>query len=424
MVLAGDRDGPRSEDAASRCGVSPAVASGGSGRVAGCAIILRDPARAATCRSPSARRSPSCGPRAGGAEIAREIGRSPSTISRELRRNAATRGGSWSTGPRWRSGRPSGVRAAQDGQARREPRAARVRPGPARRRGHRRRTGPAGAGSGGAVDGRRHGPRARTGAGRAAWSPEQIANRLQIDFPDDESMRISPRGDLPGAVRPGPRRAAPRADRVPAHRTGAARAPGPDPRARQGVRHRRGADQPAARRGRRPGRSRALGGRPDPRRRTGPRSAPWSSAPPGSRCCCTCPAWPATTARVKNGPPSAGHGAEAVRDAIAATITTLPEQLRRSLTWDQGAETGPARPAADRHRPAGVLLRPAQPLAARHQREHQRAAAPVLPQGHRPRRHRPDDLDAVAAALNSRPRKTLGWNTPAEALDESLAAAA
>ena len=42
--------------------------------------------------------------------------------------------------------------------------------------------------------------------------------------------------------------------------------------------------------------------------------------------------------RVKNGPAVTGHGAEAVRDAIARTITTLPEQLRRSLTWDQGTE--------------------------------------------------------------------------------------
>jgi hypothetical protein len=42
--------------------------------------------------------------------------------------------------------------------------------------------------------------------------------------------------------------------------------------------------------------------------------------------------------RMKNGPALAGHGAEAVRDAIARTILTLPEQLRRSLTWDQGAE--------------------------------------------------------------------------------------
>jgi len=42
--------------------------------------------------------------------------------------------------------------------------------------------------------------------------------------------------------------------------------------------------------------------------------------------------------RAKNGPPLAGRGAEAVRDAITNQITTLPEQLRRSLTWDQGAE--------------------------------------------------------------------------------------
>ena len=42
--------------------------------------------------------------------------------------------------------------------------------------------------------------------------------------------------------------------------------------------------------------------------------------------------------RVKNGPALAGHGAEAVRDAITSTITALPDQLRRSLTWDQGAE--------------------------------------------------------------------------------------
>src|SRR5207244_2419812 len=42
--------------------------------------------------------------------------------------------------------------------------------------------------------------------------------------------------------------------------------------------------------------------------------------------------------RVKNGPALAGHGADAVRDAIATSLMTLPEQLRRSLVWDQGAE--------------------------------------------------------------------------------------
>jgi transposase, IS30 family len=60
--------------------------------------------------------------------------------------------------------------------------------------------------------------------------------------------------------------------------------------------------------------------------------------------------------RVKNGPPLSGHGAEAVRDAIVAAITQLPEELRRSLTWDQGAENGSARAAAHRRRPAGLLL--------------------------------------------------------------------
>ena len=43
-------------------------------------------------------------------------------------------------------------------------------------------------------------------------------------------------------------------------------------------------------------------------------------------------------ARVKNGPALAGHGAAAVCEVIKRTITTLPEKLRRSLTWDQGAE--------------------------------------------------------------------------------------
>ena len=67
--------------------------------------------------------------------------------------------------------------------------------------------------------------------------------------------------------------------------------------------------------------------------------------------------------RVKNGPAVAGHGAEAVRDAIAEAITTLPVQLRRSLTWDQGTEM--AHHAQCGSRPAcRLLLRSTQPVAA------------------------------------------------------------
>ncbi len=60
---------------------------------------------------------------------------------------------------------------------------------------------------------------------------------------------------------------------------------------------------------------------------------------PLMRCCCTWPPMPGHREgpRVHNGPALAGHGAEAVRDAIAAAIASLPDTLRRSLTWDQGA---------------------------------------------------------------------------------------
>ena len=86
--------------------------------------------------------------------------------------------------------------------------------------------------------------------------------------------------------------------------------------------------------------------------------------------------------RIKNGPALAGHGAEAVRDAIARTIVTLPEELRRSLTWDQGAEMAQHARLKDRRRRTGLLLRSAKSVATWHQRKHQRVAAPVLPEGY------------------------------------------
>jgi IS30 family transposase len=124
--------------------------------------------------------------------------------------------------------------------------------------------------------------------------------------------------------------------------------------------------------------------------------------------------------RVKNGPALAGYGADAMKDAIAASLTRMPEQLRRSLTWDRGKElaqhaqltidTGLAVYFADPHSPwqrgtnenTNGLLRQ------------------YFPKGTDLSRWSVEEIEAVAATLNSRPRKTLGWATPAEALNKQL----
>ncbi len=85
---------------------------------------------------------------------------------------------------------------------------------------------------------------------------------------------------------------------------------------------------------------------------------------------------------VKNGPALAGHGAEAVRDAIAGTIMDLPAQSAPIPDLGSGRGDGSACTAPYRRRPRGLLLRPSQPLAARQQRKYQRPAAPVLSKRH------------------------------------------
>jgi len=124
--------------------------------------------------------------------------------------------------------------------------------------------------------------------------------------------------------------------------------------------------------------------------------------------------------RAKNGPAPAGHGAEAVRDAISAAMTTLPEQLRRSLTWDQGAEMAQhARLRID----TGLQIffcDPRSPWQRGTNENINGLLRQYFPKGTDLSRHSVEDLAAVAAALNSRPRKTLGWRTPAEALNDHL----
>ncbi len=89
-----------------------------------------------------------------------------------------------------------------------------------------------------------------------------------------------------------------------------------------------------------------------------------------------------TVPPTKNGPALGGYGAVAMKDALATTMATMPDQLRRSLTWDRGKELSAHAQLTVENRAAGLLRGPARPVAAGHEREHQRVVAPVFSQGH------------------------------------------
>jgi IS30 family transposase len=124
--------------------------------------------------------------------------------------------------------------------------------------------------------------------------------------------------------------------------------------------------------------------------------------------------------RVKNGPPLAGLGAEAVRNAIAASVQCLPRELWRSLSWDQGSEIAQhAQLTIDTGLPI-YLCDPRSPWQRGTNENTNGLLRQYFPKGTDLSRHARDDLDAVSHTLNSRPRKTLGWKTPAEAMAELL----
>jgi IS30 family transposase len=116
----------------------------------------------------------------------------------------------------------------------------------------------------------------------------------------------------------------------------------------------------------------------------------------------------------------ARHTAEAVRDALADAMSQLPEQLRRSLYLGSGQGDGAARRGRASAGHAGVLLREGQPLVAASNENTNGLMREYFPKGSDLRVHGSEDLAAVAAELNDRPRKTLGWATPAERLEALL----
>ena len=353
-------------------------------------------------------------------EIARKLGRSPSTISRELRRNAATRGGKLEY-------RASIAQWKAERQARRPKTAKLAENDQLRQYVQDRLAGEVAAPDGTPVRGpevrwagRRHGRR-QDRRWATGWSPEQIANRLPIDFPDDGSMRISHeaiyqalyvqgrgalRRELSACLRTG------RALRVPRARTRG--------RGKQFV-------TPQVMISQRPGEAedRAVPGHWEGDLILGLGSSAIGTLVERTTRFTMLLHLPRMDGhgdqpRAHNGPALAGHGAEAVRDAIAASIATLPDQLRRSLTWDQGAELAQHAQLRIDTGLAVYFCDPHSPWQRATNENTNGLLRQYFPKGTDLSKHTRGDLAAVARALNSRPRKTLGWRTPAEALNEQL----
>jgi transposase, IS30 family len=115
-----------------------------------------------------------------------------------------------------------------------------------------------------------------------------------------------------------------------------------------------------------------------------------------------------------------GYKAEQVRPALAAAVTRLPEQLRRSLTWDQGKEMAEHTKFTVDTGVAVYFCDPPSPWQRGSNENTNGLLRQYLPRGADLGQLDQVALDAIAAELNGRPRQTLGFKTPSQALAEAL----
>ena len=358
---------------------------------------------------------------AGVRQIARAIGRDPSTISRELRRNAATRGGNTeyrASVAQWKAElvakRPKTAKMVANlalrcyvqerlsGQISRPDGSMVTGPQPPRWTGNNK-------------------PHRKDRAWVRAWSPEQIANRIKLDYPDDVSMRISHEAIYQSLYIEG--RGALKRELVWCLRTGRAlRAPRERSR-RQTWAH----VTPETLISERPPEveDRAVPGHWEGDLLIGlERSAIGTVVERTTRFTMLVhlPREEGYRHRqtVKNGPALGGYGAITMKSALANSMATLPEQLVRSLTWDRGKEmSAHAQFKVETGIPV-FFADPQSPWQRGTNENTNGLLRQYFPKGTDLSRWSAEEIEAVAHSLNTRPRKTLGWKTPAEAFNEHL----